>query len=161
MKQKGRPRTKLPKTSAQASAALPVSHKVLYTFAALVAVAGLADSTYLTVTHLAGEHAACGGSATCSQVLSSKYATILGVPLAMFGAVGYFTSFSFATLAAFGYSRVRRFLVLTVAAMFLGTLWLLYLQAFVLRAYCTFCLLSAACTFLLAGILLALPPRRG
>ena len=133
---------------------------VLFSIAALVALAGLADATYLTVAHLAGEHVACGGSKQCSEVLSSKYASLFGIPLAALGGVGYFATFSFATLVAFGYARLRRFLGWTVLAMFLGTLWLLYLQAFVIHAYCTFCLLSAACTFLIAGILLAVPPRR-
>ena len=133
---------------------------VLYSIAAFLALAGLADATYLTVAHLAGEHVACGGSAQCSEVLSSNYAKLGGLPLAGFGAAGYFAAFSFATLIAFGYVRLRRYLALTVAAMFLGTLWLLYVQAFVLHAYCTFCLLSAACTFMLAGVLLAVPPRR-
>lgn len=93
-------------------------------------------------------------------VLSSKYATLFGLPVALFGALGYFTAFSLATLAAFDYARVARFLAITVTAMFLGTLWLLSVQAFILHAYCTWCLLSAACTFLLAGLLLAVPPRR-
>jgi len=44
--------------------------------------------------------------------------------------------------------------------MFLGTLWLLYVQAFLLHAYCRFCLFSAATTFLLAGLVIALPPGR-
>ena len=39
--------------------------------------------------------------------------------------------------------------------MFLASLYFLYLQAFVLHAFCPFCLFSAAMTFLLAGILVA------
>jgi uncharacterized membrane protein len=44
--------------------------------------------------------------------------------------------------------------------MFLGTVWLLYVQAFLLHAYCRFCLFSAATTFLLAGLVIALPSGR-
>jgi uncharacterized membrane protein len=55
-------------------------------------------------------------------------------------------AFSLATLAVFGYDRARAWLALIVAPMLLSTLWLLYLQAFVLRAYCDFCLLSASMT---------------
>ncbi len=33
-----------------------------------------------------------------------------------------------------------------MALMFAATLWLLYVQAFVLRAFCAYCLLSAAVT---------------
>lgn len=146
--------------SSNGSAAEPRLHTILYSLAAIVALAGLADATYLTVAHLAGENVACGGSAGCSEVLSSKYASFLGMPLAGLGAAGYFLAFSLATLVAFGYATLRRWLGWTVLGMFLGTLWLLYLQAFVLHAYCTYCLLSAACTFVLSGLLLAVPPRR-
>jgi len=65
-----------------------------------------------------------------------------------------------ATFAVFGYARARIFLVLAVGAMFLSTLWLLYVQAFLLHAYCRFCLFSAATTFLLAGLVIALPSGR-
>jgi len=47
---------------------------------------------------------------------------------------------------------------LTAGAMFLGTLWFLYVQAFLLHAYCRYCLFSAAITFLIAGLLIAVPP---
>jgi len=56
--------------------------------------------------------------------------------------------------------RARTFLILTIGAMFLVTLWLLYVQAFLLHAYCRYCLFSAAVTFLLAGLVIALPPSR-
>ena len=44
--------------------------------------------------------------------------------------------------------------------MFLATLWFLYVQASVLHAYCRYCLFSAAITFLLAGLVIALPPSQ-
>ena len=43
--------------------------------------------------------------------------------------------------------------------MFLTTLWLLYAQAFILHAYCDYCLLSAAMIFGLTAILVLLPAR--
>ena len=76
------------------------------------------------------------------------------------GACGYFTAFTFATFAAFGYARARTFFALTVWAMFAATLWFLYVQAFILHAYCRYCLFSAAFTFLLAGLVVASPPQR-
>ena len=127
---------------------------------AIVSLAGLADATYLTVQALTGETLGCGGSPDCFRVLGSSYARVAGIPVASFGVLAYFSVFTFATFAAFGYARARVFLILTIAAMFLGTLWLLYVQAFLLHAYCRYCLFSAATTFLLAGLVIALPPRR-
>lgn len=124
---------------------------ILYALAALFALAGLADAIYLTVEHLTGETAGCLVSRGCAEVLGSKYATIGKVPLAALGALAYFTAFSFATLAAFGYRRAAFFLMLLVQAMFAATLWLLLVQAFVLHAFCDYCLLSAAVTLLLTA----------
>jgi uncharacterized membrane protein len=130
---------------------------ILFTVAAIVSLAGLADATYLTVQALTGETLSCGGSPDCFRVLGSSYSKVGGVPVALLGALAYFSVFTFATFAAFGYARVRIFLTVVIAAMFLATLWFLYLQAFVLHAYCRYCLFSAAITFLLAGLLIAVP----
>ena len=124
----------------------------LYALAAFLALAGLADSTYLTVTHLTGEDVTCIASSGCSEVLSSAYSSVGPIPLGAFGALGYFVAFSLATLAAFSYRGARTFLKVVVAGMFVTTLWLLYVQAFVLHAFCDFCLLSAAITLSLSAI---------
>jgi uncharacterized membrane protein len=133
---------------------------ILYTVVAIVAVVGLADATYLTVQVLTGEILSCGGSPDCFRVLGSSYAKLGGIPVAMLGALAYFTVFTLATFAAFRYSWAPRFLALIAGAMFLMTLWLLYVQAFLLHAYCRYCLFSAAITFLIAGLLIAVPPSQ-
>lgn len=133
---------------------------ILYAIVAIVAVAGLADATYLTVQALTGETLSCGGSPDCFRVLGSSYAKLGGIPVAILGALAYFTVFTFATFAAFGYPRAPKFLALIAGAMFLTTLWLLYVQAFLLHAYCRYCLFSAAITFLIAGLLIAVPPSQ-
>jgi uncharacterized membrane protein len=131
---------------------------IVYTIAAFISLAGLADATYLTIQYLTGETAVCGGSPDCFKVLGSAYARVAGIPVAAFGALGYFSVFSFATFAAFGYARARTFFVLTVWAMFAVTLWLLFVQAFLLHAFCRYCLLSAALIFVLAAVVVLAPP---
>ena len=124
--------------------------------AALVALAGLADASYLTAEHLSGNSVRCMIVSGCDAVLQSSYATVAGgVPVAAVGAVAYFAAFSLATLAAFGYGGARRLLVPLVAVMFLATLWFLYLQAFVIEAFCFYCLVSAAVTTTLTVLVLA------
>lgn len=120
----------------------------------LAALIGLGDSLYLTVQHLTGQSVRCAIVTGCSAVLSSRYATIGGIPTALFGMVAYFTAFSLATLAIFGSQLAARSLRLTVTAMLAMTIWLLYLQAFVIRSFCTWCLLSAAMTGVLALVML-------
>jgi uncharacterized membrane protein len=76
-----------------------------------------------------------------------------GVPLAMIGAAAYFTVFSLATLAAYSYKSAVKLLTAVVGLMFITTLWLLYLQAFVIKHFCQFCLLSALVTFILTFLI--------
>ena len=124
----------------------------LYILAAFVALLGLTDAIYLTVEHLTGRNVDCVASSGCETVLTSNYASIGRVPLAGLGAVAYFAAFSLATLAAFGQARAGQLLLGLVGLMLGATCWLFYLQAFVLHAFCDFCLLSAAFILLLSGI---------
>ena len=134
---------------------------VLYGVAALISLVGLADSIYLTVEHLSGRSVRCTLVSGCSEVLSSQYATVRGFPLAAIGAIAYFVVFSLATLAAFGYKGMGKLLTMIVGLMFLTTLWLLYLQAFVIGHFCQFCLLSALVTITLTVLVLYPKGERG
>jgi uncharacterized membrane protein len=118
----------------------------MYVTAAILSLIGLADALYLTIQHVTGQTLQCTIISGCSEVLSSRYAEVAGVPLAAIGAAAYFSVFSLATLAAFGYRIAGTLLTLLVACMFLVSLWLIYLQAFVIRQFCQYCLLSAAIT---------------
>lgn len=153
------------KSARRAAAAKPAksgtsrARTIMFSIAAVVAVLGVAETTYLTVLHLSGANVVCLGTSKCSEVLRSVYASFGGVPLAAIGGVGYFLAFSSALLAAYNYRRAAVVFGVTIAVMFLGTLALLYIQAVVLKAFCDYCLLSAALVFLLAGIAIALPRR--
>jgi uncharacterized membrane protein len=130
--------------------------RALYTMAALLALLGLADALYLTINHLTGQTARCTVTGGCNEVLGSAYASVGGVPVAVLGALAYFAVFSLATLALFGYRRAGQLLVPLVALMLAATLWLLFVQAFILHKYCEYCLFSAAITLLLSGLVVAL-----
>lgn len=127
---------------------------ILYGLIAFISLAGLADSIYLTIEHISGRSVKCTIVSGCSEVLSSPYATVGGIPLALIGAAAYFSVFSLATLAAFEYKLAGTLLTLLVALMFLTTLWLFYLQAFVIGHFCQFCLLSALVTTILIVLVL-------
>jgi len=130
---------------------------ILYTVAAVISLAGLADATYLTVQFLTGETAVCGGSSDCFRVLGSTYSHIGQIPVAGVGALAYYAVFSLAIFGAFNYARARKLFVWMVWAMFAATLWFLFVQSFILHAFCRFCLFSAAVVFLLAGLVVASP----
>src|SRR5437899_1107163 len=147
-------------TSAPANDARAQTIHWSYLIAALLALVGLADAIYLTVEHLTGQSLRCTIISGCSEVLSSPYSHIGSVPLAAIGAIAYFTVFSLATLAAFRFEFAITLLKIIVALMFLTTLWLLYLQAFVIHHFCQYCLLSAAVTITLTLVVFLSDLRR-
>lgn len=130
--------------------------------AGAVALAGLADAAYLTAKHYSGRNVPCSLITGCEQVLTSEYAEMFGVPTAAYGALAYFVVFSLAVLTYYGSARTWDLLGVLVGLMALFTGWLVYLQAFVIGAFCQFCLISAATTLALLSIyLLSRFTRRG
>jgi uncharacterized membrane protein len=127
----------LPEQSANKIVKLPL-------LAALIALVGLADAIYLTIHHYTGEKVPCSISGGCEAVLSSSYAEIGGVPLAIFGAAAYFIAFSLAILAAFGNRLMWKIFGLQATLMALFSVYLLYVQKYEIREFCQYCLLSAA-----------------
>lgn len=79
---------------------------------------------------------------SCDFVIKSEYGTFLGVPLALIGFIGYSSLFGFITLSF----RQKKFILPVIFGSFLGLLasiYLTYLQGFVLFHWCFLCLLSA------------------
>ena len=122
--------------------------------AAFAALIGLVDSVYLTVNHFTSGVVPCSIVSGCETVLTSQYAEIQGVPLAALGSLAYFVAFSLSILAAFGNRLMWTLFGIQVVLMSLVTVVLLYLQAFVIQAFCQFCLLSALTTFTMLAIFL-------
>jgi uncharacterized membrane protein len=111
--------------------------------AAAVALAGLADSIYLTVHHYTAEPVPCSIIEGCEQVLNSPWSTIADIPLALFGAAAYFVAFSLALLAAFGDRRMWPVFGVQATIMAGVSAYLIYVQGALIGAFCQFCLLSA------------------
>jgi uncharacterized membrane protein len=75
--------------------------------------------------------------------LNSRFSAIGPLPISWLGFAFYLTVFSTAMYAAFGEDRPLKLLFWPALAAFLASLGLVGIQAFVLRAYCQYCLLSA------------------
>lgn len=133
---------------------------VFYFIIALLAMVGVADSLYLTVEHLTGRSVICAFSTGCSKVLASSYAKVGPIPVAAIGVAAYFAVFSLAVLGAFGHSVARRMLAPLIMIMFLMTLWLVFVQAFLLGAFCDYCMVSAGITFTLAVMVIVKAARK-
>ena len=114
-----------------------------------VALAGLGIATYLTVVHYTGGDPVCAVAHGCAVVQTSDYSELGGVPVAVLGLLGYLavlvalardgeawrTAAAFLSLAGLGFSG-----------------WLTYVELAVLEAVCIWCVGSAICMTLLAGL---------
>jgi uncharacterized membrane protein len=115
--------------------------------AALVALAGLFVALYLTLYKLGyiGNLVCAVGS--CEVVQTSRWATLLGYPVAVWGVV-YYVGVLALSLAGLSPSlvddkRLSQLLVFITATGVLFSLWLTYLELFVIEAICMWCVVSA------------------
>lgn len=127
----------------------------------LLALAGLAVAGYLSYVETQLVQAVCGPVGDCNAVQSSPYARLFGVlPVGVLGAVGYLGILAAWLLNRLGRGRLAELAPLAVLVMALfGTLFSLYLtflEPFVIRAVCIWCLTSAVIITLL--MLLSLAP---
>ena len=108
----------------------------------VLAVAGLLMSAYLTWVHLLGLPPVClSGNGGCETVQSSRYAEILGVPVAALGMGGYAGVLLSAVLRGEAGALLGLFVTL-VSVLF--SAYLTYLELFVIYAICQWCVTSAA-----------------
>ena len=77
-------------------------HKLISFLLVGVALLGLLDATYLSVSALKGTSLLCGEFGDCAGVTSSEYSRILGIPVAYLGFLYYATFFLLSlTIATF------------------------------------------------------------
>ena len=107
--------------------------------AALVAVAGAAVAGYLTYVHFRPDALVCTGGGGCEAVQESRYAELVGVPVALLGLLAYA-----AVLALVVWDvPVARTLAAAIGLSAVGfAAYLLVLQAFVIDAWCVWCLVN-------------------
>jgi uncharacterized membrane protein len=109
---------------------------------------GLAAAGYLSYTELTRTQLQCGFLSDCDLVQASVYARIGGVPVAVFGALGYLGVLAGWLTARYGPERWRApaaWALLAVATA--GTAYsayLTFLEPFVIGGVCPWCLTSAA-----------------
>jgi uncharacterized membrane protein len=108
----------------------------------VLVVLGLLMSAYLTWVHLLGLSPVClAGNGDCETVQSSRYAEILGVPVAALGVGGYAVLLLSAVLRGEGGALLGLFVTL-ISVIF--SAYLTYLELFVIYAICQWCVSSAA-----------------
>lgn len=127
----------------------------------LLAIIGLGASIYLTYVEVTHTRALCGPVGDCNAVQSSPYAKLFGIlPIGVVGAIGYIAilvSWLWRRYRTDSFSRIAGPIMYGMALF--GTLfsiYLTYLELFVIHAVCIWCLSSAV--IITALMLLNLPP---
>lgn len=128
--------------------------RAILPLAAGLSLVGMGVATYLTVVHYAHQPIACNGIGDCEYVNSSGYAELGGFPVALLGAIAYFTVFG---LTAAAWLRPSSLLVLAAwgvaLASFAFSMYLTYVELWVLDAICVYCVISATVVTLLLAVL--------
>lgn len=120
--------------------------KKLFWISIGLSIIGGLVSIYMTIYKLTSNNAMCLGSGDCSTVNASPYSEVYGIPVALVGVLGYFAILALlllknsrlpiiqenGTLAIFGLSLTG----------FAFTVYLIYLEIFIIKALCPFCVAS-------------------
>jgi uncharacterized membrane protein len=113
----------------------------------LLCILGIGVASYLTWSHLADAVPYCGGAHGCSDVQNSPYSKVAGVPVSVIGLTGYLLLLTLSLLRGRLNAEIDFFLpVLSFGAALIGVLYsayLTYLEAFVILAWCYWCVTSA------------------
>ena len=106
--------------------------------------AGFLDASYLSIEHFRNLNPHCFLLKGCGIVITSKYSVIFGVPIAFLGAIYYFIIIilSFAYIDSLN-PILRKIIIPLTAAGFIASVYFVYLQFFVIRALCLYCMGSA------------------
>jgi len=128
---------------------------------------GLFDSAYLlwVYTSPSSPMICLGGGTGCDTVRASSYAHLFGVPLPAFGVLMYVSVallvFAESLVSARLAELIRQAVAVIAGAAFLFSLYLTGIEAFVLHAWCTWCMISAVCVTLIfaLGLWIALRPE--
>ena len=111
----------------------------------IISFIGFLDATYLTVQHYRGLPPECSIIEGCEEVVASKYAVMFSVPVALLGGIYYLTIFilSIIYLDSKKENIIKLAALLTFAGL-IASIWFIYLQLFVIKAICVYCMFSAA-----------------
>ena len=116
-----------------------MTDRVLRAGVALVALAGAAVAGYLTYVHYQPDALICTSGGGCETVQDSKYAELAGIPVALLGLISFLAVL---VLVAWD-SDLARTLAAAIALVGVGfAVYLIVLQAFVIDAWCVWCLVN-------------------
>ena len=121
----------------------------------VLAILGFLDSLYFSIEHYRKVIPPCVTGFRCDIVTTSEYAYMFGIPVAYMGLVYYLLLFAFSILFFekdennVSSHKILRALQIISGIGFLASLRFTYIQAFVIEAWCLYCIFSALTTTLI------------
>lgn len=124
-----------------------------YFLPVIVAAIGFEIARHIKKTKKHGKTLVCPVGAECDTVVHSDYSKFLGFPVEGLGMLYYgFVAMAYIVLSIVPSLAINElfYVVFLVSGIgFLFSMYLIFIQAFVIRAWCTWCLASAGlCTVL-------------
>ena len=122
----------------------------IYVMLALTVI-GISDAMYVAYGSYRGTQLWCPILDGCNTVVNSPYSRVLGMPMSYFGFIYYLFMFGLAARLAYEpVSKGLRFRVVLYAALgAVSSAYFIYLQLGLIRAICSYCIISAIISFLL------------
>jgi uncharacterized membrane protein len=113
--------------------------------AIILTIIGLLVSIYMTIYKITSNDSMCIGSGDCKTVNASRYAEVYGIPVAVLGVAGYSAILAVLLLERkpgfFQQNGTLLFFGLSLTG-FLFTLYLIFVETVLIKAYCPFCITS-------------------
>ncbi|MEK6835144.1 MAG: vitamin K epoxide reductase family protein [Nanoarchaeota archaeon] len=112
-------------------------------FIIIAAVLGIIDAYYIYYKKKRNEKLACYIGNDCNKVLKSKYSTMFGIPNEVIGILYYiFIILASIFLNYYNTSLYAHIIFGIISFSMFASLVLLYIQIFVIKEYCDYCLYS-------------------
>ena len=115
-------------------------------FTMVLAGVGLLDSIYLLIFKISNNNAMCLGSGGCSSVNASRYSELYGLPVSLYGVLAYLAIvlliiFELKNIITKDISKLSLFGIGLIG--FIFSVYLTYIEFYVIDAVCPFCVISA------------------
>ncbi|MER3570112.1 MAG: hypothetical protein C4348_00645 [Patescibacteria group bacterium] len=105
-----------------------------------LSILNLIVSSYLFYLDLKKEVPFCLINSGCEFIFQSKYSRIFNIPIAFLGIVYFLILLIFSFLIFKGKNYLIKFFKIIITFGFLFALYLIYLQFFVIKSFCQYCL---------------------
>ncbi|MFA5947711.1 MAG: vitamin K epoxide reductase family protein [Candidatus Gracilibacteria bacterium] len=132
----------------------PSNNQLIYA-STVISYIGFLDAIYLTVEHYTGAGLKCIIFTGCDQVANSSYSIMFGLPVALWGALFYLSILLLSLLCIdlkdhpIKEKHIFRIIPIFTLLGFMFTLRFIYLQVYVIKAICVYCMFSAITSTLL------------